>query len=269
MRESFVFYQSFYESLKHLPPENFVRTVCAICEYSLYDKTPDMQGIDMAVFTLIKPQIDANNRKYENGKKGGEHGVKGGRPPSHKETPNEPQANPSKTRNANVNENVNVNVNENEKENEECGASAPDFPSLLDYPNQPKTNAGKDLDRIREHWNSQPVLPKFRHLVISMPPDQTGPALRTLGTYTADEVIKAIDNYCQIIKSADHEAFPKFTGFPGFIKSGPDSYGDDAKPFDRCKIIKHEPEEDRTEREVRKAKEELAAIRARNKEAGR
>jgi len=152
---------------------------------------------------------------------------------------------------------------EDSKEKEES------FPFSPEPSNQPKTTAGKDLDRIREHWNSQPALPKFRHLIISMPPDQTGPALRTLGTYTADEVIKAIDNYCQILGSSEHEAFPKFAGFPGFMKSGPDSYGDDAKPFDRCKIIKHEPEEDRTEREVRKAKEELAAIRARNKEAGR
>jgi hypothetical protein len=141
------------------------------------------------------------------------------------------------------------------------------FPPSPDQSNQPK--AGKDLDRIREHWNNLPALPKYRHLIIQMPPEQTGPALRTLGTYTADEVIKAIDNYSKILGSSDHEAFPKFTGFPGFMKSGPDSYGDDAKPFDRCKIIKHEPEEDRTEREVRKAKEELAAIRARNKEAGR
>ncbi|MDR0486283.1 MAG: hypothetical protein LBH29_06115 [Elusimicrobiota bacterium] len=36
---------------------------------------------------LIKPQIDANNKKFENGKKGGEFGYLGGRPKK-EETPN-------------------------------------------------------------------------------------------------------------------------------------------------------------------------------------
>lgn len=152
--------------------------------------------------------------------------------------------------------------NQEEKENTS-------FPFLPDPSNQPKTNAGKDLELIREHWNSIPALPKFRHLIISMPPDQTGPALRTLGAYSLDDVIKAVDNYVTILQSVDHEAFPRFTGFPGFMRSGPDNYGDDAKPFERCKIVKPEQAEDRTEREVREAKEQLARIRAKNKEASR
>lgn len=43
---------------------------------------------------MIKAQIDANRKRYENGCKGAAHGHKGGRP---KETPPEPQENPKET----------------------------------------------------------------------------------------------------------------------------------------------------------------------------
>ncbi len=133
-------------------------------------------------------------------------------------------------------------------------------------PEQPQGKAYKDLDRIREHWNSKGSLPKFRHQIISMPPEQTGPALRTLGTYSAEEVMKAIDNYAAVIVSPDHEAFPKYAGLPGFLKSGPDSYDDESLPFARCMIVKPDIEA-KADREVREAKEELRRIRARNQEA--
>ena len=83
----------------------------------------------MWMFLLIKPQLDANNRRYENWCKGAQHWVKGWRPPktwdnsqkplnNPKETPSKPLANPNLTPNDNVNDNVNVNVNENVNDNE-------------------------------------------------------------------------------------------------------------------------------------------------------
>ena len=70
-RESFVFYMSFYEALKDLPDETYVRLSKALCEYALHGVVPELEGFEKSIFIAIKPQIDANNKRYENGQKGG------------------------------------------------------------------------------------------------------------------------------------------------------------------------------------------------------
>lgn len=102
MRDSFVFYESFYLAISELSATQQGKIFQAICRYALYEEEPELKGASAAVFRLVKPQIDANNRRYENGKKGAEHGVKGGRPKNPKETPNEPLKNPKQTPNVNV-----------------------------------------------------------------------------------------------------------------------------------------------------------------------
>lgn len=71
MRDSVVFYRSFYEAIKDFPPDQFTASVKAIMEYGLDEKEPETAGIEKAIFLLVKPQIDANNKRYQNGTKGG------------------------------------------------------------------------------------------------------------------------------------------------------------------------------------------------------
>lgn len=71
MRDGIVFYKSFYESISELPDENALNIYNAIFRYAFFDEEPELSGIEKAIFTIIKPQIDANNKKYKNGKKGG------------------------------------------------------------------------------------------------------------------------------------------------------------------------------------------------------
>lgn len=71
MRDGVVFYRSFYEAIKKLPAEQFKSSALAILEYALDGKEPETDGIERTVFCMAKPQIDANNRRYENGTKGG------------------------------------------------------------------------------------------------------------------------------------------------------------------------------------------------------
>ena len=113
MRDSLVFYRSFYEAVKDLPAEEFKEAVSAIMEYGLNDEEQAPSGAAKVFLIMAKPLIDANNKKHENGKKGAEFGKLGGRPK--KETPKKPQENPNQTPNVNVD----VNVNENIKESEE------------------------------------------------------------------------------------------------------------------------------------------------------
>lgn len=75
MKDSFVFYRSFYESIKCLDEEVQLEIYNAICEYSLNDVEVELSPIANAIFTLIKPNVDNANARYkasvENGKKGG------------------------------------------------------------------------------------------------------------------------------------------------------------------------------------------------------
>lgn len=112
-RESFVFYKSFYEAIRLQNKEVQADIYNAVAEYALYGREPEKNSPALSMFILIKPQIDANNTKYANGKKGAEYGVMGGRPKNKKPLKNPlgvSSKNPKKT--PNVNENVNVNEND-------------------------------------------------------------------------------------------------------------------------------------------------------------
>lgn len=100
-RDGFIFYRSFWDGIKNLPDDIRNNIVTCIMEYGLDGKEPQNDNpIVISVFALIKPQIDANNKKYENGKKGG-------RPKNQTETkvkPNNNQEETSKEPNKNQNE---------------------------------------------------------------------------------------------------------------------------------------------------------------------
>ena len=100
-RDSFVFYRSFYEAIKDLDKKEQSNLLSAICELALNGTEIELNGISSTIFKLIKPQINANLKRYKNGSKGG-------RP----KTENKPKENQSKTKHKpNVNDNVNVNEN--------------------------------------------------------------------------------------------------------------------------------------------------------------
>lgn len=67
-RDSFIFYRSFYEAISELSKEDQADTYNAIMQYALNQKEIQLKGISKAIFSLVKPQLDANYKKYENGK---------------------------------------------------------------------------------------------------------------------------------------------------------------------------------------------------------
>jgi hypothetical protein len=72
IRDGFIFYRSFYESIKELPKEIQAEVITAIIEYGLNGlMMEDLSAFSRSILSLVKPQIDANNRRFANGKKGG------------------------------------------------------------------------------------------------------------------------------------------------------------------------------------------------------
>ena len=132
-RDSFIFYGSFYEAISCLDDATRLQCYDAVASYAITGIDPELNGVAKAIFALIKPQIDANNKRYNNGCKGAEYGKKGGRPVTKNpigdndenpigDTSKNPigdnDENPKETPNEKENENVNENENENEKEKE-------------------------------------------------------------------------------------------------------------------------------------------------------
>ena len=128
-RDSFIFYKSWWDAVGLLPGEVRGEVLTAIIEYGLLGETNSPRGnTTKAILELIKPQIEANNAKYDNGRKGGRPRTDTQFPEpeeNQEETKAKPNRNQSKTKpepeenqeetkakpNVYVNDNVNVNEN--------------------------------------------------------------------------------------------------------------------------------------------------------------
>lgn len=170
-KDSFIFYRSFYEAIKNVPKKHRASVYEAVFDYVFDNKLPTLCGVSEALWLLIKPQLDANRVRYENGLKGAEHGKKGGRPrkTDNEENPNgviskTPSGLSAKTPNVNVNvnENVNENVNGNVNAPGVTTTTTTTAPTLSDINNYCKqngilTNTGKFYAyNEARNWNGHP-----------------------------------------------------------------------------------------------------------------
>jgi hypothetical protein len=71
MRESFIFYKSFYEALEGMDKESQADCLMALARYALTGEEPIITPTVRLFFTLAKPIVDLNNKKFANGCKGG------------------------------------------------------------------------------------------------------------------------------------------------------------------------------------------------------
>ena len=113
MRDSFIFYRSFYEAIETLPEKEQLDIYRAIAHFSLDCEEIELSGISKTVFLLIKPQLEANIKRYQSGIKAKQ--IRNKTEANDKQTISKTEANVNV--NVNVNENENVNVNENVNEN--------------------------------------------------------------------------------------------------------------------------------------------------------
>ncbi len=71
MIESFVFYRSFHEAIKDFPKDQYGALMYAVIEYALDGIEPELGEWESRLFTLMRPQIDANAKKRRDGSRGG------------------------------------------------------------------------------------------------------------------------------------------------------------------------------------------------------
>jgi hypothetical protein len=132
--ESYVFYRSFHEAMAELDPAEYGALMYAINEYALNKndkKVKALTGITKALWTLIKPQIDANHRRREIGFKGGR--------PAKNDTEKKPTVfENDKNKKPKViffdtekKPNVNVNVNENLNEKDNVNVNGDTFTNTI------------------------------------------------------------------------------------------------------------------------------------------
>ena len=170
MRESFVFYKTFFDSVKALDDADYVEITKAFFDHVFYDARINLPPLKAGYLTLIMSGVERATARYtasvENGKKGGEHGkkgsehgAKGGRPRKEKamydgknnppKTPLGIEKNPLITP---LNDNVNDNVNDNEK----TMRLAPCFSSIV--VDEHFILSQEEYDAIAERFNESPWL---------------------------------------------------------------------------------------------------------------
>lgn len=71
MRDTFIFYRSFKDSMNDLSDADKLIMYEAISDYSLDLKEPELTGFPKALFSLIRPILDANIQRWRNGRNGG------------------------------------------------------------------------------------------------------------------------------------------------------------------------------------------------------
>jgi len=140
MRDSSIFYRSFYEAIKDLPPENQAEVYNAIFEYSLNGNEVELTGISKTIFTLIKPQIQANIKRFKNGSKAKQKQSVSKQEVRFKQTGSKTEAN----NNVNDNENNKLNKNENVNENNNLTAG-----EIIPHPLQQFVKNLKEVSRIK------------------------------------------------------------------------------------------------------------------------
>ena len=117
-RDTFIFYRSFKESMSDLSDADKLIMYEAITDYSLDMKEPELTGFPKALFSSIRPFLDANTQRWKNGCKGGApKGNKNNRF-SKSTTEVQPEVNQSTTE-VQANKDKNVNKDKNKDINKE------------------------------------------------------------------------------------------------------------------------------------------------------
>jgi hypothetical protein len=135
-RDSFIMYRSFIEATNSLQDVDRLQIFDAIFSYALDAKESNLTGISHTVFTLIKPQLDANRKRFQNGSKD--------------KKKSKPEAKTKQKRSKReANKNVNDNVNDNKNKN---NFTPPTLQQIQDYCKE--RNNQIDPDKFFDYYSA-------------------------------------------------------------------------------------------------------------------
>jgi hypothetical protein len=219
-RESFIFYKSFADAIDDLPDNEQLLLYKAIKEFSLNGIEIDLQGQAKTLWKLIKPQLIANNKKFNDG-------TKGGRPKNKPLVINNENQWLSEQETSGY---ENEKPNENENENENGSFSDFGFKYIPEEGQKARENATTFFN-ARNLWNELQVPPECRDIII---PHTQSECLRTLQNYSWPEIENAIKNYHFHKTKCDNDwkPPPPYGSLYGFLKTGVERYYDD-KAFEQ------------------------------------
>ena len=216
MRDSFIFYRSFLKSIQHLDPVEQLELFQVIVQYGLDQYEPEMSRYVRAVWESIKPQLDANQRKYENGCKGGKPKYNQSETKTEPK-PNHPVTTPEPPRNLMYNDNGNDNEKENDNAKEEGVMAKPkrDSSILFDqfwalYPRKTsKQSASKAFAKLKDE-DQQKAISNIGRLY-SQTPIQFVPHAATYINQARweDQVIPRTSTFSQL-NQTDDEPLPSY-----------------------------------------------------------
>lgn len=198
IRDSFVFYKSFADAISEMPREYQLRAYEVIISYALTGDLPDESEpwAVRAIFQVCKANIDANNKRYVDGHKGGrpKKPVVSESKTSGFENENQWFQNSKPNDNDNVtdNDNVNANANANDTDNDTDNANDTDNIKTLSDSVRPSQQSAADkinyqyiIDNLNgktgKHYR---VTDKTRSLIRA----------RIRDGFTESDFLKVIDN---------------------------------------------------------------------------
>ena len=222
-RDSFIFYRSFAEAIDDLPDNEQLEVYRAIKEYALNEREIDLTGMAKGFWTLIKPQIIANNRRYKNGMKGGrpperqkpnynQKGTKrkpnnnlNGTEPKPTDIQGENQMGTKRKPNENVNDNVNVNANGNVNDLSGSGEPPGETRPSKQKPDKPKKpplrerEPENDYEQVEKaYWTNWDALYSHKRVKTPDPIVNWGQTRKLLKTHfeklKPEQIIQAVNN---------------------------------------------------------------------------
>lgn len=156
-RDSVLFYRSFYEAIESIENlEERAAVYGAVLAYAMDGIEPELSGYMKAVFLLIKPQIDANNAKYENAKKGGR------KPKANQtETESEPNSNQTETKTEPNGNQTETKTKPNQNQTETKTEPNPNLMLNVRMLNEGMVNENENVNVNEEH-KGRTSAPRFR-----------------------------------------------------------------------------------------------------------
>ena len=162
-RKQITFYQSFYKAIRRIKKKtDRCDAYDALFDYAFSGIAPELENLPDAAaiaFELVKPNIDASNKKASSGSKGG----------TSKQSDNKPEANSKQTGSKQqANDKQKVSKKENEKENkieiEDKCLLGPESPAVISLPLNDGSEFGVTDSMVKEFMNLYPAVDVMQEL---------------------------------------------------------------------------------------------------------